>query len=67
MLFAVAELLIIIGDCYKLATRRAHLQLLMNFYSKRLVRHWNKSPQDVINSNRHYRTENGATKVSFEL
>jgi len=60
--------------CYKLTTTRSGLALRRNFFSQRVVRHWNKLPEIVVNASRllsiHPRigwTKSGAIKILTEL
>jgi len=36
------------GHCYKLETKRSRLELRQNFFSQRVVVHWNKLPESVV-------------------
>ena len=38
------------GHCYKLTTTRCHLDLRKNFFSQRVVHHWNELPDSVVNA-----------------
>jgi len=39
------------GHCHKLTTTRCHLDLRKNFFSHRVVHHWNELPNSVDNAN----------------
>ena len=36
------------GHCYKLTTTRCNLDLRKNFFSQRVVHHWNELPDSVV-------------------
>ena len=38
------------GHCHKLETTRSRLELRRNFFSQRVVRHWNNLPDNVVNA-----------------
>ena len=38
------------GHCHKLTVTRCHLDLRMNFFSQRVVHHWNELPDSVVNT-----------------
>jgi len=39
------------GHCLKLATTRSRLELRRNFFSQRVISHWNKLPMHVVKAN----------------